>query len=311
MIKNIQIDPNGFCNAKCWFCPVAYQENPAFAKTDMDISFLEDILIKINNAKGIVIDTSLKTIMTAHYNEILLYRYFPEMLDLFRKYNYKTVICSNGIGLTKNKIDLMAQYPDVIEAIHLNIPSHIPEKWSKLVGSNPKILDKMFINIDYAIEKLNYVSNNNRLSLVINGISRHSLLKGVVPLENIPDIDLDKDLEDSFVFFKNRFPKIVVSKNDELSDRAGHLEKSKILKNNKRLSGKVIGCKDSRVDEWLHINALGDIFMCCDDFNFDTIFANLRNDDIVNIWNSNKRQEAIDFSFSSLCRSCSSAIWDN
>jgi hypothetical protein len=28
MIKVVQLDPNGLCNAKCWYCPVAYGGNP-------------------------------------------------------------------------------------------------------------------------------------------------------------------------------------------------------------------------------------------------------------------------------------------
>ena len=36
-----QIDPNGLCNSECWFCPVAYSPNPAFAKKNMPIEIIQ------------------------------------------------------------------------------------------------------------------------------------------------------------------------------------------------------------------------------------------------------------------------------
>jgi radical SAM protein with 4Fe4S-binding SPASM domain len=138
-----------------------------------------------------------------------------------------------------------------------------------------------------------------------------SLANGISLLENMPEIDLGNDLEESFKFFSNRFPEIVVSKEDDLSDRAGYLENDKIFKNKKTKGSHVIGCGQSIMDEWLYINALGDIFMCCDDFNFDTVFANIKDNDLVSIWNSNKRSDAIKNTFDTLCRNCAIAIWDN
>ena len=48
MIKYINIDPNGICNAKCWFCPVAYVGNSKENKTNMSIETMENILNQIN-----------------------------------------------------------------------------------------------------------------------------------------------------------------------------------------------------------------------------------------------------------------------
>lgn len=310
MINEIMIDPNGLCNSKCWFCPVAYRGNPDFANTEMDVDLLEKILIDITAAKGIVIDSNFSIIMTAHYNEVLLYKNLEQLLQLFRKYGYKLMICSNGIGLTKKKIDMLNQYADAISGIHLNIPSHVPEKWANLVGSNPKMLNKIMNNIDYAIDTLGEISNNRMISLVVNGISNESFSRGISLMENSPDID-PSDIEESFVFLQKRFPKVIVSKNENLSDRAGHLEQLKVLKNNKHVGKRVIGCSYSIMDRWIYINALGDMFMCCDDFDFETSFANMRDTDIVSLWNNNKRKEAIEKTRDTLCRTCSCAIWED
>ena len=43
MIKVVQLDPNGLCNAKCWFCPVAYGGNPKIGQKNMDFDALKNI----------------------------------------------------------------------------------------------------------------------------------------------------------------------------------------------------------------------------------------------------------------------------
>ena len=48
MIKVAQIDPNGLCNSKCWFCPVAYSPNPAIARKNMPINDIESILKQLH-----------------------------------------------------------------------------------------------------------------------------------------------------------------------------------------------------------------------------------------------------------------------
>ena len=44
MIKVVQLDPNGLCNAKCWFCPVAYGGNPKIGQKNMDFDALKNII---------------------------------------------------------------------------------------------------------------------------------------------------------------------------------------------------------------------------------------------------------------------------
>jgi len=55
----------------------------------MSVEDLEKILINISKSKGTVINSNLSIIMTAHYNELLLYKYFPEMLALFKNMDIK------------------------------------------------------------------------------------------------------------------------------------------------------------------------------------------------------------------------------
>ena len=41
-IKELQLDPFGICNARCWFCPVKYKGNPVHGKEIMSIELLRN-----------------------------------------------------------------------------------------------------------------------------------------------------------------------------------------------------------------------------------------------------------------------------
>ena len=46
-ISQMQLDPFGVCNAKCWFCPVKYKGNPKEGKEVMSIELLEKIIVNL------------------------------------------------------------------------------------------------------------------------------------------------------------------------------------------------------------------------------------------------------------------------
>ena len=82
----------------------------------------------------------------------------------------------------------------------------------------------------------------------------------------------------------------------------------------KKKGSRVIGCNGgiefrSRTNEWVHINPNGDLFICCADYNFETVFGNVNSTSLKNIWSSRERQEMIKKSYSDMCTKCSAAIW--
>ena len=120
---------------------------------------------------------------------------------------------------------------------------------------------------------------------------------------------------------KSIFPSIKVFPAHHLYDRAGHLADSGIIDQtsaiNKYLSGegkKVIGCNGglgvrSRTNEWIHINPNGDLFICCADFDFKTVYGNSNDTKLKDIWLSKERLDMIEDSYSNMCTKCSAAIW--
>lgn len=310
MIKYIQLDPNGLCNAGCWFCPVAYESNPEIGRKTMPTETIRSIIEQVKNGKGDFVNPEFNFVYTAHYNEILLYKHFREMLEIFREYQLGTMVLTNGIALTKDKTDLLNEFKDVVWGLHFNVPSANAETWAKMTNKNIKMHERVMANIRYAIDTL----PQERISLQINGINESSLVHTEL-MGNAPDIDLDDNTGDTATAYKEMtelFPEIPISVNSSLVDRAGYLDVRRIMKNKITGKGKVVGCNNmgSRPDTWIHINANGDVFICCNDYDFETVFGNVNEKSIKEIWESQERKDMIAHSFNSLCKTCVHAIWE-
>ena len=328
-IRMAQIDPNGLCNSECWFCPVAYKGNPESARKNMPVEELDRILRQLHDGKGDFVSNDFNFVYTAHYNEVLLYKHFEEMLQLFRKYGFQTIVLTNGTPLTKAKTDIIKQYKDVVYGICFNIPSANAERWSKLVNMNVKMFDKMIENIKYAIQELPEMYASRAMSIQVNGVNKHSLTEyggWLDMLPNAPVIDFDPvdgSLATEFNEFLAIFPQMNVHMQPSLIDRAGHLDKANVMTNikgidlhAKRDNTKVIGCNNGREwggrpEGWVHVNSNGDVFICCNDYDFETVFGNTYTTPLKEIWEGKERQDMIAKSYNSFCTTCSAAIWGN
>ena len=63
MINFIQIDPNGLCNAGCWFCPVSLVGNPKEHISQMLPELYENIIKQIHELKGDLINPNLHFVL--------------------------------------------------------------------------------------------------------------------------------------------------------------------------------------------------------------------------------------------------------
>ena len=322
MIKVLELDPNGLCNAKCWYCPVAYGGNPTIGKKNMTIEQIENILDQLDKGRNDFVDSNFKMVINAHYNEVLIYPYFKEMINLYRKYGLVTTLFSNGTNLTKEKIDFIRDNQDIIVHITLNIPSAFPQQWSDYTGLNIKIFDKIIDNLKYA------ENQGVKFGIQVNGIQEESFFEngGAIRLLNkAPHLNYNKnngDVAKTIEEFKNMFPLSSVFSDVHLNDRSGKLEENDILTNQdiikiqaENFNKKVTSCAggevfaQSRSEEWLHINANGDVILCCHDYDFKTSYINIKDKSIKDIWSGPERREMIDKSYNSFCRSCKYAVW--
>jgi MoaA/NifB/PqqE/SkfB family radical SAM enzyme len=321
MIKVIQLDPTGLCNAKCWFCPVAYGGNPKIGQKNMDFDVLKNIIEQLDAGRGDFVDPNFNMVLNAHYNEVLLYPHFKEMIYLYKDYGLKTILFSNGTTLNKEKIDFIADNIDVFYGITFNVPSAFSEQWALYTGLNVKIFDRLINNLHYANTKFKF-------NIQVNGVQEESFVENggtITVLEKAPYLNYNSqtgDVAKAVNQFKILFPDANVFSDVNLNDRSGKLKESQVLSNQEAIklqtnnfNKKVIGCAGgewnamSRAEDWLHINANGDVILCCHDYEFETVYINIKDKSIKDIWNGEERKKMISKSYSSFCRSCKYAIW--
>lgn len=287
-----QLDLNGRCNASCWFCPVKFQGNPEQFKQHMPVETLERVLENIRGSK--FVDQHVFT-YTSHYNEILLYRHFEAMIPLFRAHNMSTMILSNGTPFTPAKIDLVLGNPDVFHGITLNIPAFELEDWKTKTGMTDAAYKALFRNLDYLHSK-------GHADIQINCAPNDVLMVNGVPNTHNDVLVIQQR-------FQERYPNFTVRLNTWLSDRAGRLAEHQVISHVRPSVKPVIGCSHSgsaggRPFEWFHINALGDMFICCDDFEMEYRFGNLAEQSFDDIWLSYAHAQAIVRAREGLCKTC-------
>jgi radical SAM protein with 4Fe4S-binding SPASM domain len=318
-IKMLQLDPFSYCNARCWFCTVKYQELPMQARTHMSVDLLEKIFANIaaeKTRKNGLFDPDFGFYYTAHYNEILLYKYFEDMLRISRDYGLRTMILSNGTTLTPERTDLIKSYSDVVAGICLNVPAFERDLWATRSGMDTRLFDRLIANIKYAEEQLTYLNGN--MSIQINGVDQTSFdsrLEAGLEFNSL-NINVDNqsgELEQQFQLAQQLFPGLRVFKQAGLIDRAGtisHLiSNKKFLENRFQNGKKVTGCTNmgDRTTNWLHVNAQGHVFVCCNDYNYEYEFGDLTNQTIRDVWLSDRHAEVIDRAFKNICTNCASA----
>ena len=318
-IKKVQLDPFGYCNAKCWFCPVRYYPQPEEGAGNMPIELVEKIFADITQEKdpfnGIV-DRSCDLITLSHYNEMLLYKDFDKLLELMRKYKFKTFVLSNGISLSKQRVDLIKQYKDVVTHVGLNVPAFEQELWAERAGFSPDQFDRLVSNLKYAEQELSYLGKE--LSIGINGFDHGAVNGGFIALG--PDFhtlkyDLDPktgEHEKQFQLARSMFPKFNIHK-DALYDRVGSI--SNLISNQPHMKKqlhagrKVVGCTNwgDRTTEWLNVNSAGNVFLCCNDYNFEYKFGNFNNQTLKEIWLSDLHAEVVERAYGNICTRCYTA----
>lgn len=326
-ITDAQIDPFGFCNAKCWFCPVRYQKNPPTTAKHMPVDLLDKILFELHKEKlkpDGVVNSNFNHFYTAHYNEILLYKHLEELLLLARCYGFRTMILSNGVNLTEDKVAILQNYKDVISGINLNIPAFEDGLWQERSGVNRYDFDHVRQNVLRTMEAFPEYTANGAFSIGVNiPTAPHMEENGgwMEMMENAPKIDLDPHNGESkkqVELGKSLFRGLSVYPVESLIDRASILAEHKVIDNAKAITrfkgdkNKVVGCSNGKIGRiygWLHINAIGEAFLCCNDYNFDYTFGNMNDNTLDEVWRSEEHAAMIERALGSICVSCASAIW--
>lgn len=330
-ISQMQLDPNGHCNAACWFCPVSVKGNPKHAKKPMPVSLLrriiENIIEEREREDGLV-SKNFGGFYTSHYNETLLYPYIEDFFEILREYKLMTMILSNGTTLTPNKTRLIKEYRDVINGVNLNIPAlSSDELWAKRSGMKAGMYPNLIRNINYFASEMPHWVQNGIFSIGMNGINNSSLFSSGGWLETgdkFPkDIDMDTETGENareVVMAKEMFPEIKnIYGMPHLIDRAGLMDGiidnkkaiNSYLKNNKP-DAKVVGCGNGievggRPIGWIHVNSIGQAFLCCNDYDMDIVVGDLSTQRLRDFWGKEEHVQKVKQSYESICTVCASA----
>lgn len=331
-IHQMQLDPFGICNARCWFCPVKYKGNPTSGKEVMSVELLRKIIeniIEERDKENGLVNKHFGGFYTAHYNEILLYPHFEELLKICQEYRLCFMVLSNGIPLTPDKIDLIIKYRGVVNGICLNVPGFEPEVWSKRSGINIKQFDKLISNINYAIEKLPHMVQNKSFSIQVNGSNENSFSERGGWLDKGPEFPSDMDLNPNTGELSNQinkakelFPSMQIFSVPSLIDRAGLLDnvmtnkgaiERNLMRNDK--TKKVIGCGNGREVGgrpvgWIHVNSAGKVFLCCNDYDMEIIIGDFKTQELKDFWSNENHIQQVEKSYETICRNCASAIFN-
>jgi radical SAM protein with 4Fe4S-binding SPASM domain len=316
IIRRICVDPNGLCNAKCWFCPVAYLGNSKENKGVMSIETMEDIFKQLDAGRGDFVGEKIHN-TPIHYNEMLLYPHLEKMFELHRKYRITVAVYSNGVNLTKERTDLIKKYRDVVDEIFLNVPSLDQDQWAKFTGFNVKIFPKLVDNLKYAEEQLVDLFEPHKFFLMVNGIDEKTLFENggwIDVLDDAPKYELDMEsgtLANIVSDMKKILPRLSIWGRNNLGDRTGVLQQLNIISNqkaiNQRSDGKVFGCS-ADFDKTFYVSATGNVYVCCQDFNYETIYANIKDKTIKEIWQGEERKMALEKAYSGICTGCMYAV---
>jgi hypothetical protein len=331
-IHQMQLDPFGVCNARCWFCPVKYMGNPQSGKEVMSPELLRKIienLIEERDKEDGLVHKHFGGFYTAHYNEILLYPHFEELLKICQEYRLCFMVLSNGATLTPERVDLIVKYKGVVNGICLNIPAFDAETWSKRSGINIKQFDKLISNVKYAIEHLPNMVQNKSFSIQVNGSNDNSFGDKGGWLDKGPDFPSDMDLDPTTGELATQvnkarelFPNMQIFPVPSLIDRAGLLDnimtnKSAIERNLMRndTTKKVVGCGNGREVGgrpvgWLHVNAAGKAFLCCNDYDMEVQFGDFKTQQLSDFWGTEEHIKKVEESYETICRNCASAIFE-
>lgn len=180
------------------------------------------------------------------------------------------------------------------------------------------------LNIERTMEAFPAHTENGAFSIGVNIPTELVLFKNggwMELLEDAPNIDLSPTGESfqQVALGRSLFPGLNVYPVESLVDRAAILTNHKILDNSKAINRqkgdkeKVINCSNGatgRIYGWLHTNALGEAFLCCNDYDFDYTFGNFNDSDLETIWLSDEHASMIERALGAICVSCASAVWE-
>ena len=195
----------------------------------------------------------IKTVSIQSYNEPSIDNRFFEYIKEIKQHGFRLVLYTNGSNLTNDKIELLKKM-QVLDRIIFNLPA----------------VDK---------DIFREITNNDNVERTLNSI-RLAIDCGFEVIISVQGKHLYKDSEVEKM--KILFDKAKIEPFISI-DRAG------ILKNeyhqNINIKNKLLtGC--ITFSNTIHITVNGDLYICCNDYFRNYIYANIKNNNFKDVFNS-------------------------
>lgn len=271
------IEPSNFCNFKCIQCFQSIKSENYLNKHKglMDMNLYNEIIKQFKNWDG----DRLKVLKLSLYGEPFTNPNFCEMLKSAKSSNISERIetTTNASVMTKEICEKLVEYE--IDYIRVSIYSVSQEKHQKITNSPINILS-IYNNLKY-IQKLKKEKSSERPFISVKMIDTYSK-------ENEEFLNRYKSVADE-VYIDKPHNWIAHKEKSFINSLYGDIEKEKLELDLARTMSKRIACPMPFTT--LAIRNNGDVSPCCVDWLGGTNLGNILEQNIIDIWNSDRMYE--------------------
>jgi radical SAM protein with 4Fe4S-binding SPASM domain len=269
--KRVTIEFTNDCNLKCVMCP---RNKVNFEKSYLDEKIFDKIINELSNYEDLAIVPFFRGESLLHKN---FEKYIKKLKELKRS---KIQLFTNGVLLNQKIADFLVETK--VDFISISLDAINKNVYKEIRGFD--FFEKIIENINYLLK-----IKKEKKSLIEIQIS---LVK----------IDKNIDEIDEFVnFWKNKVDRVRIYEEHTKDDKLGKLEDTKEIKKRKP-------CK--KPFEEIVIYANGDVAICNHDWERKDKIGNLKDNSIINIWNSEiyneirKKHLKNSFKENDICKFC-------
>lgn len=282
-IRYLQMETGTACNYKCLYCPVAYYPRKG---RFLPLELVDKVIPELECFP------SLEKIYLNGYDEPTLNPQLATVVGKLAHLPARITLFTNGTNLTPDLAERIAGTGARIEFdIHLSAVNR--QDFERIHQS--KLFNKVMSNLQYFAESFHHL---HRINICIS----------MQALDNATDDRVYGELEEYF----RRTP--LITFRWKPNDRAGILcDTPYALAQNNRV---LRGCSlENRTRDWIHINATGNVTLCCQDYFESHVIGNIEESTLTDILASNKRRQYHQWTMGEveaprdyICRRCVFAI---
>lgn len=257
-IRFLQLETGTACNYKCLYCPVAYFPRKG---RFLPLELVDKVISELECFPR------LEKIYLNGYDEPTLNPQLAAIVGKLAHLPAQITLFTNGTNLTPDLAERIARTGAKIEFdIHLSAVNR--NDFERLHQS--KLLDKVISNLRYLAENFHHL---HRINICIS----------MQALDNATDDRIYEELKDYF----GQTP--LMTFRWKPNDRAGILSDTHYaLNQNHRV---LLGCSlENRTRDWIHVNATGNVVLCCQDYFESHVIGNIAESTLTEILASDKRR---------------------